>query len=232
MGLSWGYLCFARIYLSLIPVSNSVKDERSIHLCVKHKLIICHDMWFNWVADVPMYVSLICHINDNDPAKLWWSSHIGEVSLDNPESFSIYPPYFSIVGGGGGRQWHSQLDNLFPLCKFQFIIIMHFFRNWLFLQSVNCKYLYSGSKSSGLATLLGRGRGWVQIDKYISSCHCQVQYIFCQWEIYLYVWPITLLLLNIFWQPQKFSGTIGPVVRYIFHPAWVSRKLCVRKEIK
>ena len=71
MGLSWGYLCFARIYLSLIPVSNSVKDERSIHLCVKHKLIICHDMWFNWVADVPMYVSLICHINDNDPAKLW-----------------------------------------------------------------------------------------------------------------------------------------------------------------
>ena len=46
-------------------------------------------------------------------------------------------------------QWRSQPDNLVPLCKFQFIIIMHFFRNWLFSQSVNCKYLRSGSKSSG-----------------------------------------------------------------------------------
>ena len=71
MGLSWGYLRFARNYLSLIPVSSSVKDERTIHLCVKHKLIIFHGMWFNWVADVPMYVSLIYHINSNDPAKLW-----------------------------------------------------------------------------------------------------------------------------------------------------------------
>ena len=66
------YLCFARMYLSLIPVSNLVKDNKNtVHLCVKHKLINCHGMWFNWVADVPVYVFLICHINNNDPAKLW-----------------------------------------------------------------------------------------------------------------------------------------------------------------
>ena len=48
-----------------------------------------------------------------------------------------------------GIQWRSQPDNLVPLCKFQSIIIIHFFRNWLFSQSVNCKYLLSGTKSSG-----------------------------------------------------------------------------------
>ena len=29
------------------------------------------------------------------------------------------------------------------------MVIIHFFRNWLFSQSVNCKYLHSGTKSSG-----------------------------------------------------------------------------------
>ena len=47
------------------------------------------------------------------------------------------------------NQWRSQPDNLVPLCKFQIIIIIHFFRNWWFSQSVNCKYLHSGTKSSG-----------------------------------------------------------------------------------
>ena len=47
------------------------------------------------------------------------------------------------------HQWRSQPDNLVPLCKFQFMVIIHFFRNWLFSQSVNCKYLHSRSKSSG-----------------------------------------------------------------------------------
>ena len=45
--------------------------QRTIHLCMKHKSINCHGMWFNWVADVSVYVSLICHINNNDPPKLW-----------------------------------------------------------------------------------------------------------------------------------------------------------------
>ena len=70
MGLSWGYLCFARTYLSLIPVSNSAKDQRTMHLCVKHKLINCNGMWFSWVADVLVYMSLICYINNNDSTKL------------------------------------------------------------------------------------------------------------------------------------------------------------------
>jgi hypothetical protein len=33
----------------------------------------------------------------------------------------------------------SQPDNLVPLCKFRIIIIIHFFRNWLFSQSMNTK---------------------------------------------------------------------------------------------
>jgi hypothetical protein len=32
------------------------------------------------------------------------------------------------------RQWRSQPENLVPLCKFKIIIIIHFFRNWLFPQ--------------------------------------------------------------------------------------------------
>ena len=48
------------------------------------------------------------------------------------------------------NQWPHQPDNLVPLCKFQIIIIIHFFRNWWFSQSVNWKYLHSGTKSSGL----------------------------------------------------------------------------------
>ena len=35
-----------------------------------------------------------------------------------------------------------------PLCKFQIIIIIHCFRNWLFSRSVNTKYLHSGTISS------------------------------------------------------------------------------------
>ena len=46
-------------------------------------------------------------------------------------------------------QWRSQPDNLVPLCKFQSIIIIHFFRDLLFSQSVNCEYLHSGTKSPG-----------------------------------------------------------------------------------
>ena len=34
--------------------------------------------------------------------------------------------------------------------QIQSIIIIHFFRNLLFSQSVNCRYLHSGTKSSGL----------------------------------------------------------------------------------
>ena len=47
------------------------------------------------------------------------------------------------------QQWRSWPDDLIPLCKFQVIVIMHFFKNWLFSQSVSCKYLQSGTKSSG-----------------------------------------------------------------------------------
>ena len=36
-------------------------------------------------------------------------------------------------------QWRSQPENLVPLCKFQIIIIIHFFRNWLFSQSMSTK---------------------------------------------------------------------------------------------
>jgi hypothetical protein len=37
------------------------------------------------------------------------------------------------------RQWRSQPGNLVPLCKFKIIIIIHFFRNLLFSQSMNTK---------------------------------------------------------------------------------------------
>ena len=47
------------------------------------------------------------------------------------------------------RQWRSQPDNLVPLYKLSIIIIIHFFRNWLFLRSINTKILHSGTKSSG-----------------------------------------------------------------------------------
>ena len=47
------------------------------------------------------------------------------------------------------NQWRSQPDNLVSLCKFWISIIIHFFRNWLFSQSTNSKYLHSGTKSSG-----------------------------------------------------------------------------------
>ena len=42
-------------------------------------------------------------------------------------------------GGSGGVLWRSQPNNLVPLCKFQVIIIIHFFRNSLFSQSMNMK---------------------------------------------------------------------------------------------
>ena len=45
--------------------------------------------------------------------------------------------------------YHSQRDNLVPQWKFQIITIVHFFKNWLFSQSTNCKYLHSGIKSCG-----------------------------------------------------------------------------------
>ena len=46
------------------------------------------------------------------------------------------------------NQWRSQPDYLVSLCKFPIIIIIHCFRNWFFSQSVNTKYLHSGTKSS------------------------------------------------------------------------------------
>ena len=42
-------------------------------------------------------------------------------------------------GGSGGVLWRSQPNNLVPLCKFQVIIIIRFFRNPLFSQSMNMK---------------------------------------------------------------------------------------------
>ncbi len=36
-----------------------------------------------------------------------------------------------------GNQWRSQPDNLVMLCKFEVIIIIHFFRNSLFSRSMN-----------------------------------------------------------------------------------------------
>ena len=41
-------------------------------------------------------------------------------------------------------QWRSQPDNLVPLCKFEIIIIIHFFRNWLFSQSIITKICIAG----------------------------------------------------------------------------------------
>ena len=46
-------------------------------------------------------------------------------------------------------QWRSQPDNLVPLCKFQIIIAIHFFRNWLFSQLMKTKILHSETKLSG-----------------------------------------------------------------------------------
>ena len=33
------------------------------------------------------------------------------------------------------KQWRNQPDNLVQLCKFQIIIIIHYFKIWLFSQS-------------------------------------------------------------------------------------------------
>ena len=90
-------------YLSLIPVSNSVKDQRTIHLCGKHKLINCHDMWFNWIADVPVYVSLyLSH-------KQWSSQTVvippprGKVRYKIPNQSPCIPHISPGCGGGGVR---------------------------------------------------------------------------------------------------------------------------------
>ena len=123
-------------------------------------------MWFNWAADVLVYVSFICHINNNDPAKLWQSP---------PRGVTTVPP-----------------------TKPQ--IILHI--SPTFLQCV-CVCVSGG----------GGGGGLNPIDKCISSCHFQVKYIFCQREIYIYVWPInSFLLLKL----EIFSGNpkncLGPMV--------------------
>ena len=71
----------------------------------------------------------------------------------------------SMVGGQGRRQflllylvhkqWRSQPDNLVPLCKFDIIIvIIQFFRNWLFSQSIITKICIAGlNRRAGYATV-------------------------------------------------------------------------------
>ena len=52
------------------------------------------------------------------------------------------------------NQWRSQPDNLVPLCKFEIIIIIHFFRNRLFSQSKITKICIAGlNRRAGYATV-------------------------------------------------------------------------------
>ena len=44
-------------------------------------------MWFNWVADVSVYVSLICHINNIDPAKYPVVIPRAKIFSGNPKNF-------------------------------------------------------------------------------------------------------------------------------------------------
>ena len=60
-------------------------------------------------------------------------------------------------------QLHSQPDNLVPLCKFQIIVISHFFSNWLFSKRMNWKYLHI----AGLNCRVGYA------TEYSSDCICK-----------------------------------------------------------
>ena len=53
-------------------------------------------------------------------------------------------------------------------CKFQIIIVIHFFRNWLFLQSMNIKILHSG---------IHKSTSWLRYCQYCTKCailHAQI----------------------------------------------------------
>ena len=49
---------------------------------------------------------------------------------------AVFKRHLKISQSRAFDQWRSQPDNLVPQCKFQSIIIIHFFRNRLFSQSV------------------------------------------------------------------------------------------------
>ena len=57
--------------------------------------------------------------------------------------------YFNTALSQSARNATSDVLNLVPLCKFQIIIIIHFFRNCCLHSQRTRKYLHSGTKSSG-----------------------------------------------------------------------------------
>ena len=79
-----------------------------------------------------------------------------EVDLSDYDSNwrKLYNCFQIHVGGiTNNSQWRSQPDNLVPLCKFEIIIIIHFFRNWLFSQSIITKICIAGlNRRAGYAT--------------------------------------------------------------------------------
>ena len=78
-----------------------------------------------------------------------WYTTSKEVDHDPIIKTDIFKKWIIKHTNNCHAQWRSQPDNLVPLFKFQAIIIIHFFTNWLFSQSMNTKYLHSGTKSSG-----------------------------------------------------------------------------------
>ena len=76
----------------------------------------------------------------------------------------------------GQLQWRSQPDNLVPLCKFEIIIIIHFFRNWLFSQSIITKICIAGlNRRAGYAT------GQLSSGLLVTlSCHAVMKY---EWNL-------------------------------------------------
>jgi hypothetical protein len=64
------------------------------------------------------------------------------------------------------KQWRSQPDNFVPLCKFKIIIIIHFFRNWLFSQSMSNEH-----ENICIAGLNSRA-GYATVNKMCSQQAC------------------------------------------------------------
>jgi hypothetical protein len=80
---------------------------------------------------------------------VWSPAIFLQLTVVTPCTKSHLMCYFFVLLHTLCDQWRSQPDNLGPLCKFKIIIIIHFFRNWLFHSQWTIKYLHSGTKSSG-----------------------------------------------------------------------------------
>ena len=84
------------------------------------------------------------------PIAFKWNEHCREVLLDIFNSDEVNDHLDTLLNPSNDNdldinslvndfQWRSQPDNLVPLCKFKIIIIIHFFRNSLFSQSMNTR---------------------------------------------------------------------------------------------